>query len=335
MDAFATHATVIVLQTPMFAERDTHSKILQYVRKGEQVYLRERDLPPVPESKDYEIPDVSGYEIYPPLDAKPENGFFETLTRTGKTAFIQAAHLKVIYMDEREQFTSITPFKHDPTDYRVPEPLPPKYPLFDPNHYRMALSWSFGPQRKINYPYPTFITHEDFKPRSGLHAIYVKKVSWDPYDRFYFGMMGFIFDSTSTFTLKSGASSTENQKTISLGPYFSYDTFRIKWLTLSFSGGLTFNYQNMNIAMSADSTKEERDFSGYTITPRLGSNLQLKDVLPRTDLVFGGELQALFPYSLSANTPAENPTLWNQDQDSVTFETGAIFSFYLGLQATY
>ncbi|MEK6626590.1 MAG: hypothetical protein AABY86_16605, partial [Bdellovibrionota bacterium] len=176
-DLWAAQAVVIVLQTPLFADSKLDSTILQYLRKGEHLYIRDSNISPSPHSKNYDSNNPEeGEEYFPVFHNIPHSGFFETVTRTGQSAFIKADHVKILYSDEREKLTEISPFEHDPTDYRLEEPLPPKYPIYNPDRYRMALAYAFGPQRKVNYPYPSLITSEDFKVRKGFYGHYIKKV---------------------------------------------------------------------------------------------------------------------------------------------------------------
>ncbi|OFZ16533.1 MAG: hypothetical protein A2X86_12105 [Bdellovibrionales bacterium GWA2_49_15] len=333
---WAAEAVVIVLQTPLFAGPKIDSTILQYHRKGEHLYIRDSNVSPSPHSKNYDSNNPEeGEEYFPVFHQVPSSGFFETVTRTGQSAFIKADHVKILYADEREKLTEISPFEHDPTDYRLEEPLPPKYPIYDPNRYRMALAYAFGPQRKVNYPYPSLITGEDFKVRKGFYGHYIKKVDWDPYDRFYFGFFGYYFTSETDFSLLSGTFAIEEQKIISIGPYFSYDTFRINKLTLSFAGGITANRHIMTIKAQNGASLDQRTFASWTLTPRLGSNIQIKSVFPNTDFFTGVELQAAHPFRLTSSDPQQNRNNWNQEKDRVYFAPGAQFTVCLGVQSTY
>jgi len=334
--ASAIEGTVIVLHTPLFAKPNQNSTILQYAKKGDVIWIRNSNVSPDPSKKNYDANNPEeGSEEYPAYHKSPDSGFYETVSRNGQSAFIKSEHLKIIYKDERESFTEIAPFKHDPTDYRLEEPLPSRYPIFDPERYRFSLAYAFGPQRKINYPYPSAITGENFDTRRGIYGHYTRKVEWDPYDRFYFGIFGYFFNSHSNFSLKSGASANESHTMVSTGPFFSYDTFRTQKVVLSFAGGITFNYHIATIIAQQGSTRDERKFSSINLSPRLGSNIQVKNVLPMTDFITGVELQMFHPYTLGPDSGPQQNSFWNNSNDQVSIEASAQFSIYLGFQANY
>ena len=89
--SWAWNAKVSVLEAPLFQELDHHSKVVQYLRRGEEI------------------------EVYP----KKENQlFWKTIDKNGNDSFILGEHIQVYFDDRRElNFQR----RIDNTDYRLEE----------------------------------------------------------------------------------------------------------------------------------------------------------------------------------------------------------------------
>ena len=61
------------------------------------------------------------------------------------TAYIEAAFVKLIFLDEREFETSVDRFRFDPKDYRLEEPLAKDYPLTNAKKIKTSF-WPFSAQ---------------------------------------------------------------------------------------------------------------------------------------------------------------------------------------------
>ena len=173
--SFALEGVVRVLQTPLFEKRSINSKIKQYLRKGKKIFIVDFETSTNPTKINYENPyERNFFEV-----TTSNEEFFETIDRNGEKAYVLSKHLKVIYKDERELVRIRKKDPYDSTDYRLEEPLPRTYPISIPNRYRSILAYTFGPQRKINYPYLETIKGEKFKPVKGVRNAINKKLK-DP-----------------------------------------------------------------------------------------------------------------------------------------------------------
>lgn len=106
------------------------------MRKGDIIYVnyehfRDGQAPPLPPS---ENPTLD--EIY--------SSFYKSIDRNGNTVYIPQQYVKLIYKDEREFDSNVSPFKYDPTDYRIIEPISDTYPFIPPNDYRIIAGVGVG-----------------------------------------------------------------------------------------------------------------------------------------------------------------------------------------------
>ena len=103
---YAYDAVIIVFQAPLLKGPSLNSKVLQVLRKGDRVYIPRESL-------------VKG--------TLPE--FVPTFDRAGNEAYVPAKYVKVISGTDEENKQPVHYGKHDPTDYRLEEPIPTSYPF--------------------------------------------------------------------------------------------------------------------------------------------------------------------------------------------------------------
>lgn len=324
----AAEGVIITLEAPLFEKEDTKSRILQYVRKGEKVFIHDRHAGLSPNDPNYGQ-----------IDVVKANDFYLVIDKNANEAYIERRFVKRIYKDDREYAEAISPFTHDPTDYRLKEPLPPQYPKLTENRYRAIANLALGPATKVNYPYVDTIKNESYTPRRGLELAYLKNVEFDIINRFYFGAQFHFWQDDATFVLQEWSGTkkeaTEQHGQFGLGPFVSYDAYRDYDYRLSFTGGFTFNWNRTYATLKSSNEEENRIFSAYTITPQLGTLLQLPNLLPHIDVVVGSSLQFNLPYKLLPQGKPVNETSWNQDDDQISYPLGGTFTAFLGLQSTY
>jgi hypothetical protein len=160
----------------------------------------------------------------------------------------------------------------------------------------------------------------------------MKKVPFNPYDRFYYDLNVQGYLNHNAFVLQNGASYDEDHMIFSGGPYFFYDAFRTYHFTITFAGGLTLNWHRAEITGRLAAAEEERLFQSYNLTPRLGSHIAFTKIVPDGDFIIGAELQAQLPYSLTPSEAPNDSGLWNQANDTYRYPIGAQFTIYLGFQ---
>ena len=332
--SFAIHAEVIVLEAPLLSRPNLNSRTLQTVRKGKKLFIHSKDL----SKSDWEVKynvDSRG-DLVPEDEQNPE--FLKTLTKAGEDAWVPKRYVKVIYHDHRENELKMNPYTtHDPTDYRIEEPLPDSYPLIDPLKARAFMTFSMGPAPKVGFEYGTTVLEESIGSKYSFNTIYAQKVSFDNYDRFYFGGILQISGQRSTYFVDTERTTQETHGEIGIGPYISYDIFRDNDSSLTLYSGFTYNFHRYSVEQKTrDDQFEERLFSGFSVTPKLGTNYAIKEFIPGTglDFIFGIETIFNLPYSLSTSTPIEIDEFWN-DTSEISVPLSAQFNIFVGIRANY
>lgn len=326
---------VLVLEAPIFQAPDRNSQLIQLKRKGDLLYIHPRHFLNSPvRAKYYNYNETN---LHKPEISSSGEEFYETLDRNGNQAYIPKSYVKLLYRDHREFSESITPYKIDPTDYRLEEPLPETFPLIRKEKMRSKIVLSYGPALKKNYAYNEVIEVEDFSSRYGFEASYGKKASWDKYDRFYFGANFHLWTSQGKFSLFDGRQATESNGQIGIGPYVSYDIWKGDSNSLAILGSLTLNYNRIIVSQySTDGRKEERIFSGTSISPKISLMWTKKNVIADLDFIGGTDYQIILPHQLTSKTPAEVTDFWQESEsESWNVAFSGQMTLFAGFRAYY
>ncbi|GEM_PF-736362 len=330
----ALEAQVIVLEAPLLSSPSLKSRVLQRVRKGKNLFIHKQGIVKSSWQMNYNV-NSEGL----PLEEKYQDvDFLKTLTRAGQDAWIPKKFVKIIYNDEREAALQMNPYSdYDPTDYRIEEPLEKGYPFVVQNKARATMTFGMGPASKSGFDYGSSILEENIGSRYSFVTTYSKKVSFDAYDRFYFGGILQIHGQRSVYFITNDRTSQETHGEIGIGPYITYDIYRTEDRSLTTYGAFTYNLHRYSVeqATRGDSF-EERLFSGYSITPKFGLSYNIRNIIPesKVDLIFGSETNINLPYSLTTQSEGEISSFWN-NSNQVDFPLSATYSFYVGIQASY
>lgn len=309
--ALAYDAIVIVLEAPLLREPKLSSTVVQLKRKGDLVYI------PNEEVIDGELPE-----------------FVPTFDRTGNRAYVPSKYLKVILGTNAESKTPITIAGHDPTDYRIEEPIPESYPFDNRKFNRASLSVNIGSNTKSPYGYNSEFNSQKYSVETGGRLMLTSRVSYDKYDRFFFGLIGFITTAKNEIKFKNLSTAKESRDAIKLGPWLTYDAFKNENYRLTIGTGFTFNYHRTNIFIDSATEGEERLFSGFSLSPMTSTVFQAKSFIPGIDFLAGVDLTLYLPYSLKTKDQAEIPNLW-QGGDQISYSIKPQASLFLGVQTTY
>lgn len=309
--ARAYDATVIVLEAPLLREPDLDSTVVMTIRKGGRVYVPNEVV-------------VNGIV--------PE--FVPTFDRTGNRAYIQGKYIKVILGTRAENRTPVTLAGHDPTDYRLEEPLSASYPFEDRAYLRASVSFAVANNTQSPYEYNSSFNKQNYPSELGMRVTLSRKVEHDQYDRFYFGGIGFITNTTNTIEFKNNSLADESRGVIRLGPWLSYDSFRNDNYRLTIGTGFTFNYHRTTLFVDTGATSEQRIFSGFSISPMVSSNFQISNVLPYTDFVTGLDLSLFLPHSQKDSVEPEASELWSESSE-IRSGLKPQASAFVGLQVKY
>ena len=341
-DAFAAKAVVLVLEAPLLKKADHHAEIINYVRKGDVIYINSKDVDSAPDETRWELGNLEGVylsEYKNKLDADDpvdKRKFYQTVSEGGYSAYIARKFVKVLYHDEREYLEPISPFSFDPTDYRPIEPIHENFPFLHQDRRKAGAGFSLGPSRKINYPYPTQIIQEKFDLRRGFSIYYTTRISFDDFNRFYTGIVFTFLSSNASFTLANDITTEENYRQFGIGPYLSYDFHRNENYLLTVYGSLTFNMDRFRVNQTRPvGTNEERLFTGFSFTPRVGHNFQIRNIIPNIDLYLSAEVQITLPHTLKSSSSASIQNIWQFWQDRIKIPFGGNINLFVGIQSVY
>jgi hypothetical protein len=315
--ANAFDAIVIVLEAPLLKEPKLNSRVLQTLRKGSLVY----------------VPNEIGKKIELEEDL-PE--FIQTYDRVGDIAYIPTKYIKIITHHLSESKMPIT-LPHDPTDYRIEEPIPATYPFDDSTFLRASFSLSTGGNIKAPYDYNEAFIKQTYSAETGAKLSVTRKISFDQYDRYYFGIVGAINTSNNTTSFQNSQISKENRSLFKIGPIITFDGFKTEKLRLTLGTGFTYNYHRSTMTMSdLKGNSEQRLFSGLSFSPFINTMIQFTEVIPMTDIIMGSDLNLFLPHSQKTSDEISIPTLWAQNiPDTISTGLKSQVLFYLGIQVRY
>ena len=206
--ALSKEAQVIVLEAPLFAVPNKNSKVIQYARKGDIIYIHpselardkyeglldtsyeqmlEHDKKYTKEYKDKLFPEGESYI------PNPNSQFYKTIGKSGVDAYILKKHVFLLYKDLRELNQKFV--TKDETDYRIDEPLPKGYPLAQESGYRGQFLVGMGTPATSNYPYSEAIRDTGFDYNKELIFVWSKQVKWDLKRRFFFGGVFYLHNA--------------------------------------------------------------------------------------------------------------------------------------------
>ena len=194
--ALALTGQITVLEAPLFLKPDEKSKILQYMRRGDSVYIHKQEIF---KDKFEEENFLQSNNIEPDLNQDSfigdkdlyfpdsESLFLKTLTTDKQEAYVLKEHVFLIYKDKRE--LSQKPLEYDHTDYRINEPLPKDYPFITDQGYRGITQFSFGIPNFSAYNYTEKVIDTEYNLLKEINFIWSKAEEVDFRKRFFFGLM--------------------------------------------------------------------------------------------------------------------------------------------------
>ena len=312
--AFSYDAIVIVLQAPLLKEPRLNSTVLETVRQGARVYVPT---------------EIGNLAKYP--------DFIQTYDRAGNVAYVPSKYIKIVTHDLSENKMPITIGHHDPTDYRLEEPIPVTYPYDNTPFLRASLGLSLGNNSKSPYDYNSVFTKQTFSSETGARLVLTHKISFDNYDRYYFGLFGSISSVRNEVYFQNGNIAEESRSLIRVGPIITFDAYKSSRYRITLGTGFTYNLHKSSIKLSDNlGQSEERLFSGYSISPFTNTLIQVVDVLPSTDLIAGADFNFFLPHNEKSVDQVTLPAVWGSDSpNQIQSGLKAQVSFFLGVQVKY
>lgn len=349
--ALAGEGRVSVLEAPLFRRPSVKSKIVQYVQKNELIYIHPQVLVDEKKYREFRPDEATRLKLEEQLakDSDLKDPFFEdgapaynpsskfvlTKDNQGRDAWILREHVHVFYEDERE-FTQLEP-RPDPTDYRLREPLPASYPLYDHDKVRGWLQFSLGSAMAKNYPYRERITSEAYGRQLELNAAMLWIRPSDRRERSYFGGFFTVRTSTSDYTITGGRRTTETWTRFGLGPLLSYDPYRFEQHVVTlYVAPIVYPYAQASITQKLAAAEDTRNYWAWGASARFGAQYQRLKVTSVLDLVVGVWAEAEGPLTMRSKNTARVPAWWRENSND-RFSTGFTYTLagQIGIQSSY
>lgn len=338
---------VTVLEAPLFSEPNVESFIVEHIRKGRELYIHPAEFQV---DRYREVVNVTNDEISKNrnlLDKKhhdplfkneedtyipsPDSKFYKTLATNGQDAWILKDHVFLLYQDIRELDQEVV--RHDPTDYRIEEPLPEGFPLKGPKIYRSYFGLALGIPNYPSYQYPSSIDDTGYGFLKEFSFAWFSSVEFDPEKRLFFGGLINITQGQIDYQL-DGRKAEELTFKISAGPMIGYDLWRNDNLRINANTSLQFAFVDfLEIKQFSADESDTRTFQSYQFAPRAGLNVQKPKFFYSMDLVVGFNLNWDLPRTFSASSKKDRPEWW--DGDSFTRDSSFQTTYFLGLQGDY
>lgn len=340
--AFAGKAIVTVLEAPLFSAPDIDANVLQYVKKGGEIYLHpqeilpEIDMPEIPNriknSDEFKSNDPLIGDKYVYLPNK-NSQFYKTITRSGRIAYVFKTHVIIAYDDHREITQKEITIEN--TDYRLEEPLSPSYPFKSiKGKYKGQVVFGVNIPNFQAYNYTERVEKTDYSYGKEMTFTGLKAANLSEEKRLFFGASaGFNRSELNFETATQNALQTNIR--FFIGPHLAYDFYRSKKYIFSTYTSLQLVFYD---SMFIEIGKETRQYkAGLSIEPNMGFNFQAKKAVYIWDSIIGLNAKAISPKEYSATSAGELPEIWaNQSgSDLMNQKARMELSLYLGLQSFY
>ena len=168
----------------------------------------------------------------------------------------------------------------------------------------------------------------------GGEFTFSRKVAFDQYDRFYFGVMGHVYTAVNEFFLQNDIDAEEFYAELGAGPMLSYYFYRGDNWGASLNSGITINWQRIIVSQSGGGDSEQRIYSGFIFTPKFQLLVTRSNLIPEIDLLLGANFQFNIDTNLTSSKAIVNENLW-QENDAYTVPTGGAMSLFIGVHSSY
>ncbi|MFP5385909.1 MAG: hypothetical protein ACLGHN_07500 [Bacteriovoracia bacterium] len=350
--AFALEAVVTVLEAPMFKHPAYDASVVQYLRKGDVIKVHPSigndpamdQYAPAPEKLaelKKQLKKTSEYNEDPLFQGESKNTYYvedefiPTIDRQGQTVYVLSEHVYVYFEDSREFGQKIT--AHDPTDYRLEEPLPRNYPLKNPSGYRGQFIAGITQPSFESYPYSDPITRKGYASPVEVNFTLMKEAPGDYNNRLFIGGTFGYRTYSNSFSFPDRKFSEEEVLKLGIGPTISYDAFKGEKNRVNLSGTIMiYLYDRYHITQSLDERKDGRVYAGYSVAPQLNFQYHRKQILEDLDFVLGTALVVGLPTTYTAQDGGSQTGWWQSlADDEFTTRTTYTMGAYIGIQSAY
>lgn len=346
-NAFALDAVVTVLETPLLKYRSYEAPVVQYLRKGDVIKIHPSvanenkfsESAPAPEKLDAIKKKIKNSD---PLfrgenenTAYIEDEFIPTLDRQGNTVYVISEHIFVYFNDRREFNQKVA--KHDPTDYRLEEPLPKNYPLKTTTGFRGQFTAGVLQPYYESYPYKDSVKTKGYTSPIDVNLTLMKLAPGNYQERLFIGGTINVRTFQNSYSFYDRRFATEEGLRIGIGPTISYDAFKGEKNRVNLSGTIVVNFvDRLMVSQQLDQREESRLYTGYSLAPRLNLQYHRKEILDELDFVLGTSFEVTTATAYNAHQGAGESGWWqNLGNDKFTTRTTYSLGGYIGIQSAY
>lgn len=352
LSAEALDAVVTVLEAPLFKHKSVDAPVVMYKRKGDIIRIhpsvandsRFDHLAPSREKlkavrkRLRESPEYTEDELFRGEKANTyslRDEFIPLLDRQGKEVYILSSHIYVYFEDERELGQEVSTY--DPTEYRIQEPLPEKYPLIQPSGYRGDVTLGFTQPYSEAYPYREKARTKGYSNPVDFNITLLRAHPKDKQDRLFWGGNFQVKYYENSFSFNDGFRAQEKATKLGLGPYLSYDAFKGVRHRLNLFGVVNFYlFNQLNVSQSTPSGSDTRNYRTFSLSPKFGLQYHRKQILKDVDFVIGTAVEYDPPSRFAAQDGAQLEALWQKPgTDIFTTRSTLNLSGFLGFQSAY
>ena len=295
--ALANSNEITVFLAPIFKFPSRNSIVLDRVKKGSTVLLRNQDLI------------IS--------DDDSEDSFFKVITRKGVIGYILEGH------SQDKRLSENTEEKFDETDYskRMEIKHRPQETLYS-SKFLFLGSTPKNPQAKSKEE----IQANDQSFSQGFAFTFSKKITSTKRSNLRIGGALRYFYDKGSFLSNTNAKFTESLSSYSIGPTFIYKTKKILGLINEVQLGPTINLSKLTIS----NNNLNSNYQSLSPGIHLSNYLSIKDIIPYVDFIFGLSFDVNFLKIKRKNNVSFNEI---RDVNSMTnpylIQGSAVFGFQI------
>lgn len=329
-------AEVVVLEAPVFRIQNAKSQVVQYLRKGEVIRLHPIHDIGNPLEVNYvfytnvmgsnELVDLEKYFI----DEEKRIPFYKTIDRNGRPAFVLKQHIKPIYNDIREYKKLVSNYLPDQTDYRIQEPLPKGYPIFQPRGFESSFLLGVGLASSYQYQYANSPNSSNDQMSQYFTMNSFKQADDEVDSRLSYGFEIAVAYFKRITNFANGETGQESLTNFGIGPGLSYDFYRGDKNLLSFQGSIILNLINQYQVRVGT---EKQKFKDFTLVPTLKTIYRRRKIIKDFDFTMGPQARVIFPGQLSLSEGSIDDNL--QDISAFEKDLAVELSFMFGITNSF
>ncbi|MBF0363626.1 MAG: hypothetical protein HQK49_21585 [Oligoflexia bacterium] len=325
----AGNGMILVYEAPLFKEPNIKSKVVQKIPKGKIIYIHHKHFSDVVVEENAVIAKNSYRPDQFDRTGNSLRDFYITYDNNANQSYILKDHVKLIYQDIKELEDPAPSFNlsNDPTDFRMKEPIPQHYPLYNSKNIRNFLTVGTKTQSYKPYQYDQTLelNSKEYGIPLELTYSYLQAANFDKERLYYFGGILIYSKYSNQYFFENNSIVEERYRRLGIGPYLSYDFYQIEdsHLFTVFMSPIIYLINEVDITITIPNGGETQTFNNRLLSLRTGIIYQRLKILNSVDLILGAILEITPSNTLEAT--ANNNNQFKKDNERN-------FSSFIGFQ---